>query len=84
MAGVARVDDANRFLAETFIADYNERFAVAPEEPGSAFVAVEAAQWRDVLCVQEDRTVSADNTVHRCSPSEIHAPSPDVRGNASP
>ena len=63
LAGVASVDDANRFLAETFIADYNERFAVAPEEPGSAFVAVEVAQWQDVLCVQEERTVAADNTV---------------------
>ena len=60
---MASVDDANRFLAETFTADYNERFAVAPEEPGSAFVAVEVAQWQDVLCVQEERTVAADNTV---------------------
>ena len=34
LAGVASVDDANRFPAETFIADYNERFAVAPEGPG--------------------------------------------------
>ena len=76
LAGVASVDDANRFLAETFIADYNERFAVAPEGPGSAFVAVEVAQWQDVLCVQEERTVAADNTVRFQGLSLQTPPSP--------
>ena len=76
LAGVASVDDANRFLAETFIADYNERFAVAPEEPGSAFVAVEVAQWQDVLCVQEECTVAADNTVRFQGLSLQSPPSP--------
>jgi hypothetical protein len=63
LAGVSTPEEANRFLAETFIPDDNARFAVAPEEPGSAFVAVAPAQWRDVLCVQETRTVGNDNTV---------------------
>ena len=63
LAGVSTIEGANRFLAETFIPDYNARFAIAPEEPGSAFVAVPAEQWRDVLCVQETRTVGNDNTV---------------------
>lgn len=63
LAGVSMIEGANRFLAETFIPDYNARFAIAPEEPGSAFVAVPAEQWRDVLCVQETRTVGNDNTV---------------------
>jgi len=63
LAGIATVADANRFLAETFIADYNRRFAVAPAHAGSAFVAAAPAQWRDVLCVQEERTVGNDNTV---------------------
>jgi transposase len=63
LAGVSTLEGANRFLAETFIPDYNARFAVAPEEPGSAFVAVPAEQWRHVLCVQEERTVGNDNTV---------------------
>lgn len=63
LAGITTVAAANRFLAEAFIADYNARFAVVPEQPGSAFVPVAPAQWRDVLCVQEERTVGNDNTV---------------------
>jgi len=63
LAGIASIEGANRFLATTFIADYNTRFAVAPEQPGSAFVPVARAQWRDVLCVQEERVVGNDNTV---------------------
>jgi hypothetical protein len=33
------------------------------QQAGSAFVPVQAAQWRDVLAVQEERTVAPDNTV---------------------
>ena len=54
---------ANRFLAETFIPNYYACFAAAPEQPGSAFVAVAPEQWRNVLCPQEERTVGNDNTV---------------------
>jgi transposase len=63
LAGIGTVEDANRFLRERFIAEYNARFAVAPGQPGSAFVPVTPAQWREVLCVQEDRVVANDNTV---------------------
>ena len=63
LAGVTTVEAANRFLADTFIADYNARFAVTPEQRGSAFVAVACEQWRDVLCIQEERIVGNDNTV---------------------
>ena len=63
LAGIAAVAEANRFLAETFIPDYNARFAIAPAQPGLAFVAVAPEQWREVLCVHEERTVGNDNTV---------------------
>ena len=54
---------ANRFLRETYLPAHNARFAVAPAEGGSAFVPVAEAQWRDVLCFQEERVVAPDNTV---------------------
>lgn len=54
---------ANRFIAEIYLPRHNARFAVAPAEAGSAFVPVDGAQWRDVLSIQEERTVAADNTV---------------------
>jgi transposase len=56
-------DQANRFIRETYLAQHNARFATAPAEAGSGFVPVAEAQWRDVLCLQEERTVAADNTV---------------------
>lgn len=63
LTGIATLDAANRFLAESFIAEHNARFAVAPEQEGSAFVAVPRSQWIDVLCVQAERIVGNDNTV---------------------
>jgi transposase len=63
MAGIATVEAANRWIAETYIAEYNTAFAVQPEQEGSGFVADRAGLWREILCVQEERTVGADNTV---------------------
>jgi transposase len=63
LAGIADLTAANRFIAERFQPEYNERFAIAAAEPGTAFVAVACTQWQDVLCVQEERIVGNDNTV---------------------
>ncbi len=62
LAGITTMDEANRFLRETFLTDHNRRFAVRPEEPGSAFVPF-AGKLADILCVQEERIVGNDNTV---------------------
>ena len=63
LAGITTVEAANRWLAETYIPEHNARFAVAPEQEGSGFVADPAGLWREILCVQEERTVGADNTI---------------------
>lgn len=63
LAGIKSIEEADRWLRETYIPAHNARFAVAPERPGSAFVADRAGAWRDILCVQEDRRVGNDNTV---------------------
>ena len=62
LAGVTTMIEANRFLKETFLPEHNQRFAIAPEEPGSAFVPF-AGVLDDILCIQQDRTVGNDNTV---------------------
>lgn len=54
---------ANRFIREVYLPRHNARFAVEPAEAGSAFVPVAEAQWRDILCAQEERIVAPDNTV---------------------
>jgi transposase len=64
LAGISDdVAAANRFIREVYLPAHNARFSVAPAEAGSAFVPADQAQWRDILCVQDERTVAPDNTV---------------------
>jgi len=63
LAGISTVEAANRWLSETYMADHNKMFAIGPAQEGSAFVADAMGAWREILCVQEDRTVGNDNTV---------------------
>lgn len=63
LARIRTVAAANRYLRDHFVADYNARFAVPAAEPGSAFVPYVGRPIEDVLCVQEDRVVGADNCV---------------------
>jgi len=69
LSRIRTVAGANRYLNERFVPDYNARFAVPAAEPGSAFVPYVGRPIEDVLCVQEDRVVGADNCVswHRRS-----------------
>ena len=63
LAGITDIETANRFIAEVYLPAHNARFAVEPEQEGSAFVACAPAQWREILCVHETRQVGKDNTV---------------------
>jgi transposase len=63
LAGITTVAAANRFLREVYLREHNARFAVAPEQPETAFVADAAGVHRDILCIQEERVVGNDNTV---------------------
>jgi transposase len=63
LAGITTMDAANRYLAEVYLPAHNARFAVAPEQPGAAFVADRLGAHRDILCVHEERVVGNDNCV---------------------
>jgi hypothetical protein len=63
LSRIKTIAGANRYLRNRFVPDYNARFAVSAAEPGSAFVPYVGRPIDDVLCVQEDRVVSADNCV---------------------
>jgi transposase len=63
LAGITDIEAANRWLAETYIATHNAQFAVAAEQPGSAFIPDRAEAWREILCVQDTRQVGNDNIV---------------------
>ena len=63
LAGITDMDAANRFIGEVYLPAHNARFAKPPEIAESAFVAANAGQLAEVLCVEEERVVSRDNTV---------------------
>jgi hypothetical protein len=63
LARIRTIPAANRYLREHFVPEYNARFAVPAAEPGSAFVPYIGRPIDDVLCVQQDRVVGADNCV---------------------
>jgi hypothetical protein len=63
LAGISTVEAANRWLSETYMAEHNKPFAITAEPEGSAFVTDAMGAWREILCVQEERTVGNDNTV---------------------
>jgi transposase len=63
LGGIADIEAANRFLREVYLPAHNARFARPAALPESAFVAVDPAQLREILCVQEQRIVARDNTV---------------------
>ncbi|HOV79852.1 MAG TPA: ISNCY family transposase [Bacillota bacterium] len=57
IAGVSTMEEANAFLA-TFINKYNEKFAVEPKDPQSAFRKLENNINPDyILCIKETRQV---------------------------
>src|SRR5271168_2906640 len=49
LAGIDTVEAANVWLRDSFIADYNERFAIGAEQEGSAFVADATGAWREIV-----------------------------------
>lgn len=63
LAGITTMEAANRFLREDFLPAHNARFAVVPEDTGSAFTPWIGHHLHDILCIQEERTVANDNTV---------------------
>jgi len=63
LAGIADVAAANAYIRDVCLPAHNARFAAKPADEASAFVPVAEAQWRDILCIQDERVVAPDNTV---------------------
>ncbi len=63
LAGIKTIDQANRYIAETFLPAFNAQFMVPAAEPGSAFLAYVGRALEDILAIQETRQVQNDNTV---------------------
>ncbi len=63
LRGIQTVAEANRFLREHYMAEFNRRFQVAPAQQGTAFVACRRKDLDLVFALQYERTVNRDNTV---------------------
>jgi transposase len=60
--GITTIEEANRYLRETYIFEHNDRFAVAAAEEGDAFVPF-VGDLAGVLCIKHERIVGNDNCV---------------------
>ena len=63
LAGIRTVEQANRFLGERYIAEFNRKFVVAAAEKGTAFRRCSRKDLNWIFTVQTERVVSKDNTV---------------------
>jgi transposase len=61
--GITDMDAANRYLAQVYLPAFNAEFTQPAPEYGSAFVPWIGENLDDILCEQDERTVSADNCV---------------------
>lgn len=62
-AGITDMAAANQFIRRRMIPWHNNRLAVAPADPTSAFTACTSSDLDSVLCLQHERIVLNDNTV---------------------
>src|SRR5437660_1429256 len=61
--GINRLEEANTFLREQYVAAFNEKFAVEAAEKGSAFRRTASRDLSWIFTVQTERVVANDNTV---------------------
>ncbi len=63
VAGISRLEDANRYLADVFLPRHNTLFARVARDPASAFVPLGDVDLDTILCQEVERVVASDNTV---------------------
>lgn len=62
--GITTIEEANKYLKEVYIPRHNEQFSVKPkEEDKTAYTPWVGVDLKEILCIQDERTVQNDNTV---------------------
>jgi hypothetical protein len=64
LAGITEMATAIQYRATRFLPAYNQRVAVPAPEAMTAFIPWIGTPHAEILCVQEERVVAKDNTVH--------------------
>jgi transposase len=60
---IGTLELANQFLREHYVAEFNQRFQVAAEQRGNAFLPCRGRDLERTFSLQFERTVNRDNTV---------------------
>lgn len=63
LRGIQTLEEANRFLREVYIAEFNARFKVPAEQPGTAFTPLAGQDLDRIFSLQHSRVAGKDNTV---------------------
>ena len=63
LEGITTVEEANAFLRQSYIAEFNTKFAVAAAQKGTAFRRTSRSDLNWIFTVQTERVVDKDNTV---------------------
>ncbi|MHB8123520.1 MAG: ISNCY family transposase [Desulfuromonadaceae bacterium] len=63
LVGITTMEEANRYLRETYLPAFNRKFAHPAREEGSAFMQYIGPSLDDVLCERYERAVQGDNCV---------------------
>jgi transposase len=63
LAGITKLEAANRFLNDKYVAEFNTKFSVKPAQPGTAFVPARGKDLDMIFSIQHERVVGKDNTV---------------------
>jgi transposase len=63
LRGIRSREEANRFLRDSYLGEFNRQFTVAAAESGTAFVPVPLLDLNRIFSLQHERVVNRDNTV---------------------
>lgn len=60
--GITNMEDANKFLVDFYIEDYNKRFSVNPIQSETSFKPIQKPEEiEDLFCSKEDRKIGSGN-----------------------
>ena len=63
LMGITTMDEANRYLHDTYLPAFNHKFSHQAREEGTAFMPYIGPPLDDILCERFERTVQGDNCV---------------------
>jgi transposase len=63
LAGMGTLEEANTFLRERYMAEFNRKFTVSAKERGTAFRKASRSDLDWIFSVQSERVVARDNTI---------------------